>query len=216
MVRKAGKVSRQTSVSPTSSRDQYVLTSARVIQRLNLRQCGFTLIELLTVLLIIGFLVGVIAINLNQGPNLRSLSTHAERIMLAVELARQETVLTGEIWGVTTQRDAYGFMRVNEEGEWQTIEARPFQWRKLPLEYELSTRLLGERQSNLQRLSDNAQPHLLIFPNGEVTPFEISITERQQRISKYVINDGIQRTSVQGIPYKPVSLKGEKSGAHSF
>ena len=168
------------------------------------KQRGFTLIELLTVVVIIAVLAGALVMNYTGSNTPRTLNTEAERFMMLVELARQKSTLQNQTWGVNVNRDYYEFLMLTEQGDWFRVEDVPFQPRSLAAEYSLHVRLLGENAPNAgpsDRIAD-----IVIYPSGEVSPFELTLTHVRMDLPRYVINEGIRRTVVSESPYRAVDL----------
>ena len=166
---------------------------------------GFTLLELLVVLVIISLLVGVIALNLTDQGERRQLTTTAERMMLQVELARQRSTISNEMWGVALDRETYVFTRFAGGKEWYQVEDSAFQVFSLDEAIEIENRLLTGAQTAQGRRNLNT-PDLLIYPNGEMTPFEARFRHRDLGLSVYVFSDGIQRIQVSDEPYQPIDV----------
>ena len=173
-------------------------------------QQGFTLLELLTVLVIIGLLVGVLVLNVSNQGDRRQLVTHAERLMLQIELARQKSTISNEVWGIALNRDRYEFTRFVNDVEWQLVEDNSFHNTTLPVNIFLENRLLAgterSRRSKTQRV-----PDLLIFPSGDMTPFEATFRHHALGETVFVFSDGLQRSLVSSTPYKKVTENDDAS-----
>lgn len=174
----------------------------RIVPDQRSRSRGFTLLELLTVLVIIAILAGALVLNYTDSSVPRTLNTQSERFMLLVELARQKSTLQNEVWGVHVHSDSYGFSSYTSN-EWFDHIDPPFSSPTLTEEYSLRVRLLGNTSSASQS-GNNVVPDLIIYPSGEVTPFEVMIVHRITSQSRYIFSDGIQRAIVSKEPYRPV------------
>lgn len=166
---------------------------------------GFSLLELLTVLIIVGVLAATVVLTYTSGNETRTLQTHAERLMLTVELARQNSTITNEIWGVKLRSSSYEFLRLLEDGEWYVIDETPFQHRSIGADYRLQVRLIGKSENQRHGSNEGVQPDFVIYPSGEMSPFEVTLTHRVTRVERYVFSDGIQRTVVTDTPYQPLA-----------
>ena len=163
---------------------------------------GFTLLELLTVLVIVAVLAGVLVMNYTGSSETRTLNTHAERFMLLVELARQKSTLNNEVWGVSVLTDSYVFMKYSTTGEWISREESPFSASVLQDDYAFRFRALGTAAKS-GKGSAGAHPDLIIYPSGEVTPFEVTLLQSSGNQARFIFSDGIQRTVVSQEPYRP-------------
>lgn len=175
----------------------------------NWQRTGFSLLELLTVLIIISVLAATVVLTYTSGIETRTLQTHAERLMLTVELARQKSTLSNEIWGVKLRSSSYEFLRLLEDNNWYVVEESPFQYRSIGDDYWLQGRLIGQSQNQRLTGAEGIEPDFLIYPSGEMSPFEVTLTHRASRIERYVISDGIQRTVVSDASYRPLSNSDE-------
>ena len=150
---------------------------------------GFTLLEMLLVLAIVGILATVVALGFTDSGRHRHLRAEAERLARLVELARGEALRRNEIWGLRVAEGRFGFQRYDRAtGDWMEVVRRPFQAR--PAEEAVTFRIAtgaGDQQrldEQLQALRDDAAdsdheeaepPDVAIFPDGEVTPFEVTV-----------------------------------------
>lgn len=150
---------------------------------------GFTLLEMLLVLAILGILATVVALGFTDSGRHRHLRAEAERLSRLVELARGEALRRNEIWGLRVADGRYGFQRYEPAGgDWMEVVRRPFRAR--PAEESVTFRIAtnaGDRQRLKEQLqilrgaaanSDGEEaepPDVAIFPDGEVTPFEVTI-----------------------------------------
>ena len=175
---------------------------------------GFTLLEMLLVLAIVAILAAVVALSFTDAGLQRHLRTEAERLARLVELARDEALRHNEIWGLTVDEGRFGFQRYDHAtGAWSGVERRPF--RAVPSEdavmFRIATTSGDEKRlaEQFAALEDDASysgteedadpPNVAVFPDGEVTPFEVTVfldgTERHEEEDHawLVFTDGIAR-----------------------
>jgi type II secretion system protein H len=130
---------------------------------------GFTLLELLVVLTIVGILAGLVVPSL-RGTEGRRLHTQAEQMVLLVNRARQEAVLSSRIWRLVLEpaEGRYRFQRQGADGEFAAPEGglfdRPYRtegvdWRALSINGQTA-------------LSDG---EVLLFPTGEQDSFRLTL-----------------------------------------
>ncbi len=80
---------------------------------------GFTLLELLVVLVIVGILLGAVALNVNPG-NRQLLQNEAQRIALLLQLARDEAIVRNR--PIAFEADDYRYRFLLRQGEgWQPL-----------------------------------------------------------------------------------------------
>ena len=209
-VKKAVKVSVLTSSFPSCRQLSAQLQTLQPRRRrIHVGRGGFTLLELLTVLIIVGVLAGAIVLSYTGSTQSRMLHTHAERLMLAIELARQQSTIQNEILGVKLRRDTYEFLRLQADQKWQVINATPLQPRSLGTEHSLLGRLLGNPASSTNLKFAAIEPEIVIYPSGEVSPFEVTLTNRSTGSVRYVTSDGIGRAIVSNVPYQAINESNE-------
>ena len=151
---------------------------------------GFTLVEILVAVTIIAILAGVVVVNFVDSAGQRRVQAEAERLALAVELARGESVRRNEVWGLNIDNGQYGFVRHDAgSGRWEEVEEPEFR----PHGAEVILRLEG----SAARRQPNG-PEVAIFPNGETTPFAMLVLPAAgEGAAWHVSTDGIGRTLVR-------------------
>jgi general secretion pathway protein H len=131
---------------------------------------GFTMIEMLVVILIIGIIVNLVAVNLGGNRSLDQLETEVQRFRSLTELALEEALLRTEIIGIEVEDDAYRFMR-RADKTWETIDDNLFRDRNLP--ESLRLKLATEATTTYGSKQTDKTPDIILLPSGELTPFEL-------------------------------------------
>lgn len=154
------------------------------------RHAGFTLLELLLVMTIIGILAGTVTLAMSDAGARQRVQTEAERVALAIELARTEALTRNEIWGLSVSPAGYAFHTYDPDaGTWQVLDETPFGPRRAEdgLRFAVRAELGQPRQADedgegtrsfLASEDDDAAefPSIAILPGGEITPFEVVVT----------------------------------------
>ncbi len=149
---------------------------------------GFTLIEILVVIVIIGIITSITILSVGIIGTDRALQQQAFRLTTLVEMASDEAQMQGREYGLELMRGSYRF-----------VEFDPFlvRWGEVVDDHLLRPRQLEEdskfelfledREVKLEEtaaeterdddrdISEDYEPHLLIFSSGDITPFEIRI-----------------------------------------
>ena len=149
------------------------------------RETGFTLLELLLVMTIVGILAATVTLAVSDTGQGHRVQAEAERLALAIELARTEALTRNEVWGVAVQPNTYAFKVYDRtSAEWQEVEQRPFHAHAAQdgIAFRARTRFdteAREEEGGTEPASpeaDDAAPVIAIYPGGEVTPFDVHIS----------------------------------------
>ena len=166
---------------------------------------GFTLLEMLVVVVIIGIVLSFSVLSLGGDRRGEELDREARQFTELLRLAAEQTVLSGEEWGVQISPDAYRFLVYTDKG-WVVQEEDPlFRERTLTEGTELDVELEGREVvlgANLDTDTkdtadkddaDKLKPTLFILSSGEISPFvmRLSAKETEQRFEVKVDARGV-------------------------
>jgi len=152
---------------------------------------GFTLIELLVVVVIIGVVVGAVALSLNPNQS-RVAKQEAQRFIALLSLASQESIITSREMALEWSADEYQFL-VYQDKEWVPYQDNIFRLRTLPENIRLSFNVQDEqslfKDEGKDEKSQN-KPRIFILSSGEMTPFEL-IIEAEGSENNYLVSGDI-------------------------
>jgi prepilin-type N-terminal cleavage/methylation domain-containing protein len=151
------------------------------------RSNGFTFVEILAVLFIVGLMISLVAIRINDNPE-RVLLDEAKRFSALVSLIRDQSIVSGRAYGVDidSAQNSYRFL-VYRRG-WRVIDESdksgdPLRERYLPDPVGLKVRQSGltgfaGNRSDDSILEDGEtsvapEPEIIVTPVGEVSYFGI-------------------------------------------
>ncbi|MCG5529281.1 type II secretion system minor pseudopilin GspH [Halorhodospira halochloris] len=147
---------------------------------------GFTLIELLAVIAIMAVLTGLVVLSTGDGGREREIRQEAERLSALIHIAREEVMLGASEVGVAFTRHGYHFQRqqlVNEQTlEWRDITADGQLRSRSLIDQDLELELSVEgRRVRLETDPEHPDPNVFLEGSGEVTPFELTISDTRER-----------------------------------
>ena len=139
------------------------------------RCAGFTLLELLVVLFVVGLLAGLVVLSSGAVGLDRRLEEQAARLASLLELASENSVLTGRELAASFQPRGYAFFYL-EGDEWQPLDSGElFRPRQLDTGMELSL-VIDETEIDLSERTSQVQPHIVLYSSGDVSPFLVTLS----------------------------------------
>lgn len=163
---------------------------------------GFTLLEVLVVLFVVAIMAGIAVMQIGSRDSDRQLETEARRLQHALELTRNEAVLSATEWGLEMTAEGYRFLRLEQDDQrWEVVETSP--WREHALHRGIEARLrVEDRRRGPEALgieAGRARPGMLILSSGEMTPFRIDLLPEWSGVAWRLSSDGFGRVSAERI-----------------
>jgi len=152
---------------------------------------GFTLIELMVVVLIIGLVAATVVLSVGITGRDSELEKESDRLFALVNYVREKAELQTREFGLYCHDNDYEFLTYDaRKSLWRSIdEDDSMRLRELPA--GLSLRLIVEgrpvvlkRRTDEKKVSDPIEqekldreriPHVLIFSNGDLTSFKLTL-----------------------------------------
>ena len=149
------------------------------------RQGGFTLLEIVVVVMLVGIITGFAVLSLGTDPVKDQVSNEGRRLAAIIGHHRDLAMLRLEQRGVLVSETGYRVLRLREE-KWEAVADRSVSNRsELPagLELQLSVaQLPASLQGSDDEDSDEAiKPQIWIFSTGELLPFELVLSDGEER-----------------------------------
>ena len=130
---------------------------------------GFSLLELLVVLLLVGIILTMATLAVAPAVGRDDGNGEARRLTALLQLAREQAEVS---------RDGYRLLALQEQG-WAPLQESTWRPRILPEEIRLELTIEG-RAVPLPP-EPTGEPQLLLLSSGEMTPFEIEISDATMR-----------------------------------
>jgi general secretion pathway protein H len=145
------------------------------------RSRGFTLIELLVVVVIIGIITAGILLSVNLTGRDQELEKESTRLATLFNYAQEQAELQTREFGIRFRDDGYEFLTFDVRRQlWRDVyEDDALRDRNLPegLDIKLSVeaRPVVLSQPKDDKEEQDKQPQVMIFSNGDLTSFEITV-----------------------------------------
>jgi general secretion pathway protein H len=154
------------------------------------KAAGFTLIELLVVVAIIGIISALVVLSVNLTGRDRQLEKEGRRAAALLTYVREQAELQTREFGLFCGEHGYEFLTFDPfKNIWVPVEEDDaLRARELPA--GLSLRLRVEAREVILKVPANKKykenekvPHVMLFSNGDLTPFELIVERAEERRS---------------------------------
>lgn len=139
---------------------------------------GFTLIEVLVVMVIVSIVttVALLSLGRNQTKDMQAL---VAGLTQSLSLAQEQAMLAPAKLGLSVNAQGWQFWvyQGQPHAQWQPEASEGLGSRALPDHWVMRLRVLNPLQGKTQ----DGEPPIIITSDGDMTPFVITLSERDQR-----------------------------------
>lgn len=143
-------------------------------------QRGFTLLELMLVLVLIALSSSIVMFSYGQANGARETANHtADQVNSMVEFCVDKAAFEGKPLGMLLSATGWQIM--------QPVADNEDNWQWLPLLSEHRLPLAGQWDPDIAistqpfELKDVEMPQIIILPDGQITPFSLSLNSQETR-----------------------------------
>lgn len=121
-----------------------------------------------------------------------------------LELARKESMLRNELWGVLLDEFSYEFVMYDfDQNQWLPIDQKPYLESSLERNLELIFNT-PEEVANETSGEEGEVPQIVIEPTGEITPFQIDIRHEDSLVTSSFDSDGFSQVTFSTHAYDQI------------
>jgi general secretion pathway protein H len=139
---------------------------------------GFTLIEMLVVVLIVGVIAAGVLLSVSLTGSDHELETESERLVTLMNYARDEAELQTRELGLACSAHGYEFLAFDARTQvWGSVDQDDaLRARRLPAGLTLRLKVEAREVVFTPPLAtDQKKPDVMIFSNGDLTSFELTV-----------------------------------------
>lgn len=163
------------------------------------RSRGFTLVEILVVVVIVGVLAVGAVLALGTSRRDESIDQEMKRLETLIAYTRDHAELATREYGLRVEQGTYAFLVYDpRKGLWRAVEGDDiFRERKWPAGTRVQLRI-EDRDVLLRPLKtgETLQPQVMLFSNGDVTPFSLRLERPGTELSATIGSDEEGRVTI--------------------
>lgn len=156
-------------------------------------QLGYTLIEILIVIFIISIVSGVALLSIGHNQN-KQVEYFANQLSQTITLVQEQAILESSVFGLSFNQYQYQFMNYKadtpkDKNPWVPLKNDRLLGKKMiPTHLEVQLELAKQRINFDEEELANS-PQIIISPNGDITPFLITIGRKSSKPSYAIVGN---------------------------